>query len=778
MRNAALFITTVLVIFCATTLHAATWYVDAGKADNTGAGTSWTTAKKDLQVAINAAASGDQVWVKAGTYKPTQVPNLGGFRDKAFFMKDGVAIYGGFAGTETALAQRSFTTNITTLSGDFNNNDATTFDKSDNAYHVVVSVSDGATTILDGFTIKGGNADVNNGIYVESQFIFSGVGGALHCTLSSLTIANCNFLQNNASSHGGAIYNASSNSTITNCSFSGNSTVNWGGAIYNGTNSSTIITRCIFSGNKASSEAGGAIYNSSSNSTITYCIFSGNSGFVWGGAIYNGGSSHTITNCVFTNNTAQNSGGAIYNSSSSSSISNCSFSQNDAQLSGGRSIYNNSSNPTITNCILWGNNNQISNNNSTPTVNYTIVLGGYTGTGNLNTDPLFVNAGDPDGADNIFRTADDGLRLQCSSPAIDAGTTTGAPATDILGAARVSNTDMGAYEYTGLNVISLATSGSISKTINPGLNVMGTCTQLICSITSNGMSPISGNTTAKVWVESTLPAQYVKRHYQITPDNNASTATGNITLYFTQAEFDDFNAVNTVKLPTGPADNAGKAGLKIEKRSGTSSDGTGLPNTYPAGTPTTIDPDDANIVWNSTLSRWEVSFDVTGFSGFFAKTISGALPVVFGDVTASIVNGQLLVRWKIVTENEAAKYIIEVSKDGNTFKPAGEVLTKITNGQSTDKLEYEFSMATNNMIGLMGVSLAVLLLLPFGMGRRNKLLNAIAIIVIFTLAIASCSKKDVPTNTTKDNKTLYVRIVQVDKAGNQQMSKVINATVK
>jgi hypothetical protein len=67
-------------------------------------------------------------------------------------------------------------------------------------------------------------------------------------------------------------------------------------------------------------------------------------------------------------------------------------------------------------------------------------------------------------------------------------------------------------------------------------------------------------------------------------------------------------------LPTGTADATGKANLRIEKRTGTSSDGTGNINTY--GTASTIDPADADIIWNATTTRWEVSFDVTGFSGF------------------------------------------------------------------------------------------------------------------------------------------------------------------
>ena len=131
-----------IFLFSVIGTYGQTYYVDPSRPDNSGAGTSWATAKKDLQNAINAAASGNQVWVKAGTYKPTQVPNLGGFRDKAFFLKDGVAIYGGFVGTETSLSQRNWVSYPTIISVSSNG-------------HNIIFINDNlnSTAILYGFTI-------------------------------------------------------------------------------------------------------------------------------------------------------------------------------------------------------------------------------------------------------------------------------------------------------------------------------------------------------------------------------------------------------------------------------------------------------------------------------------------------------------------------------------------------------------------------------------------------------------------------------------------------
>ena len=107
------------------------------------------------------------------------------------------------------------------------------------------------------------------------------------------------------------------------------------------------------------------------------------------------------------------------------------------------------------------------------------------------------------------------------------------------------------------------------------------CNALIATVTGSGANPINGNSTAKVWVEGTQPASYVKRHYEITPASNAATATGTVTLYFTQQEFTDYNALNIIKLPADAADlDNNKLNLRIEKRSGTSSNGSGLPESY------------------------------------------------------------------------------------------------------------------------------------------------------------------------------------------------------
>ncbi|MFN8475442.1 MAG: hypothetical protein U0822_24875 [Anaerolineae bacterium] len=124
-------------------------YVVPGGA-GTKDGTSWANAK-DLAAALTAANSGDELWVKAGTYKPTTTSD----RTATFTLKSGVALYGGFAGAETQRSQRNWTTNVTILSGAI----GTVNNTSDNSYHVVVGSLVDSTAVLDGFTITGGSAD-------------------------------------------------------------------------------------------------------------------------------------------------------------------------------------------------------------------------------------------------------------------------------------------------------------------------------------------------------------------------------------------------------------------------------------------------------------------------------------------------------------------------------------------------------------------------------------------------------------------------------------------
>jgi minor extracellular serine protease Vpr len=207
--------------------------------------------------------------------------------------------------------------------------------------------------------------------------------------------------------------------------------------------------------------------------------------------------------------------------------------------------------------------------------------------------------------------------------------------------------------------------------------------QLIATLSPAGPNPITDSVTANVWIEAGVPQvggkPFVARHYQLTPKIDPASATGRIAIYFTQAEFDAFNADpnSTLDLPTGPADVAGKANLLITKYAGSSSDGSGLPGTY-SNVPTTINPDDNDIIWNATANRWEVSFNANGFGGFFVQSDFSALPLLvesfsgFQQETANVLN------WKVSCFNSEPVFDIQRSSNGINYSSIGA--TTATNG--------------------------------------------------------------------------------------------------
>ncbi len=206
-----------------------------------GNGSSWVAAFKYLQDALTIAKSGDQIWVAAGTYKPGT-----GSRNTTFQLKEGVRIYGGFAGGETLLDKRDLVLNKTILSGDIDENDyvdgsVNGLPAGQNSYHVVTGAN-GA--VLDGVTITHGLADGTGN---------DGYGGGLYCNGTSPIVNACTFVLNKAKDHGAAIYtNNAFSATFSNCLINGNWTNGNGGTIFstNGAaNSNVKIVNCTIANN-------------------------------------------------------------------------------------------------------------------------------------------------------------------------------------------------------------------------------------------------------------------------------------------------------------------------------------------------------------------------------------------------------------------------------------------------------------------------------------------------------------------------------------------------
>ncbi len=321
-------------------------YVDAD-ASTGGDGQTWATAYKYLQDGLGAAVSGDEVWVAEGIYKPDEGDGITpGNRYATFQLKNGVAIKGGYAGFgEPDPNARDVEVYETVLSGDLLGNDGPDFANNyENSYHVVTGSGTDQTAVLDGFTIRGGNANGSG----ENRF-----GGGMYNRSGSPTLTNCMFTDNTARAGGGMGNRSSSSPTLTNCTFSKNSTRDdQGGGMANWSSSPTL-TNCTFSGNSANS--GGGMHNWSSSPTLTNCTFSGNSAEFGGGMTNYEGGSPTLSNCKFIANSAGDKGGGMYNLNSSPTLTNCVFSGNSAALWGGGGMANWTSTPTLANCTFSGN---------------------------------------------------------------------------------------------------------------------------------------------------------------------------------------------------------------------------------------------------------------------------------------------------------------------------------------------------------------------------------------------------------------------------------------
>ncbi|MCE5229053.1 hypothetical protein LLG95_05590 [bacterium] len=337
MRNTAL--TCVLVATLFSCMISAAWgktiYVKQGAAGGNN-GTSWADAFTKLNSALENARPGDEIWVAAATYKPTK----GTDRTISFVLPEDVAIYGGFAGTETERSQRDWASRVTTLNG----NIGSTTTPLDNSYHVVIGAS---LATLDGFTVKNGRAD--------SSVSSSKSGAGLYCDgATTMSLVNCTFSDNTATSCGGAIYNTGDAQTIMNCRFLNNSVIS--DSVFKIGHSPTGYIGC-----------GGALYNSGHSLKIINAVFNGNSvdaDFASGGAVHNYGTSPTLIGCAFNNNIVSgrlvyHAGGGLYNWSNGLTMSGCTLRGNKAfggsGYGRGGAVSNYGKSGTITNCKIIEN---------------------------------------------------------------------------------------------------------------------------------------------------------------------------------------------------------------------------------------------------------------------------------------------------------------------------------------------------------------------------------------------------------------------------------------
>lgn len=291
-------------------------------AQGTGDGTSWTNASGDLQKMIDELADNNpqnlagEVWVAAGTYEPrTQLISGTGY-SASFRMRDGISVYGGFAGTESSKQERTMKTDgmpwdfdhETILQAAYYDADNLKWENnkwtqtSDSRHVVWFAPMAGEApftrvTILDGVTIRGGYAQGGTGL----DDFMTDRGGGVYMDGANAYLTNCVVKENYATGNGGGIY-LRDGRVQTSLVYNNNADAN-GGAVY--VDNRGLVHRSMLANNSAHNGAGVYLHNEADNDHPEYLILStcvvSNNTMTGNGAVYCGKGGVLMQNTIINN---------------------------------------------------------------------------------------------------------------------------------------------------------------------------------------------------------------------------------------------------------------------------------------------------------------------------------------------------------------------------------------------------------------------------------------------------------------------------------------------
>ena len=373
-----------------------------------------------IQAALDLATSGDSIDVAPGTYFEHDLD----FHGKAVTLR-------GVAGAA-----------------------ATVIDGQDLGTVIILDSGEGSDTVLEGLTIFNGRAPNGTGRS----------GGGVRILGASPTIRRCVFAENRAGNGtgsqtggqgGGVFVNGDGSPTFTDCVFRDNiggigSAVSGsagsggdGGALSIAPgNSSVVLTRCRFVGNRAGTGSDGTPVDPERG------------GF--GGAVACSGGTLEVSNCIFDSNEAGrggdwndagNGGGLAVRNAAVVDVLHCTFHDNRrGNANGGFSASNGdfgaiwasaASTVSVRNTIVWDNPGASEISSTVASVTFSDIQGGFAGLGNIDADPLFLDAVNGD------------FRIGSTSPCREVGDNTNIATFDIDFVGRLCHavTDMGAHEY-------------------------------------------------------------------------------------------------------------------------------------------------------------------------------------------------------------------------------------------------------------------------------------------------------------------------------------------
>ncbi len=281
------------------------------KEGGTGDGLSWANASGDIQNMINDLADNNpqnqagEVWVAAGIYTPQSQLISGTGYSASFRMRDGISVYGGFAGTEKSKLDRQkgtmpwdFTNETILQAAYYDHNDFSwTNNKwtltSDSRHVVWFAPMPGESaftnvTTLDGVTIQGGYAQGGTGL----DDFKTDRGGGVYMDGSNAYLSNCIVKENYATGNGGGVY-LKDGRVMTSFIYNNNADAD-GGAVY--VENRGLVHRSMLANNSALNGAGVYLHNgaeatgSDSDDHPEYLI---------------------LSTCVVSNNTVRGNG-AVY----------------------------------------------------------------------------------------------------------------------------------------------------------------------------------------------------------------------------------------------------------------------------------------------------------------------------------------------------------------------------------------------------------------------------------------------------------------------------------